>query len=75
MPNYYVRFNFATNQVDVYEKVGDILVQSVEVINGVVPSLDVEQIAFVLGLSDAEKDTLEYDIFYEDRFYRELLGT
>ena len=71
MPNYYVRFNSSTKQVDVYNRRDDTLIQSTEVINGVVSSLDVEQIAFALDLSEAEKRDLDYALFYKDRFYRE----
>lgn len=72
MTIYYVRFNPQTNQVDVFKREDDTLIQSVEVINGVVPSLDVEQIAFALGLSQAETEALDYDIFCEDRYNREF---
>lgn len=75
MVNYYVHFNPTTQLVDVFNRKDDTLIQSVEVTSGVVPTLDVEQIAFTLGLSDAEKAGLDYAIFYEDREYREVLDT
>lgn len=75
MVNYYVHFNPTTQLVDVFNRKDDTLIQSVEVTSGVVPTLDVEQIAFTLGLSDAEKADLDYAIFYEDRDYHEALDT
>lgn len=75
MANYYVRFNPTTQLVDVFNRMDDALIQSVEVTSGVVPTLDVEQIAFTLGLSEVEKADLDYAIFYEDRDSREVLDT
>ena len=74
MKDYYVRFNSLTHNIDVFSRKDNSLIQSVEVINGVVPSIDVEQIAFVLNISGRSQiEELEYDIFYEDQYWRELL--
>lgn len=49
------------------------MIQSVEVINGIVPSIDVEQIAVALNISGREQiEELDYGIYYEDRYWREL---
>jgi len=74
MKNYYIRFNFLTHNVDVFRRKDNSLIQSVEVINGIVPSIDVEQIAFALHLLGRRQiEELEYGIFYEDRYGRESL--
>lgn len=73
MKAYYLRFNFATQQVDVFDRSDDSLIQSVEVINGIVSSIAVEQIAFALDISGKKQiEELEYAIYYEDRYWREL---
>ncbi len=71
--NYYLRFDHLTQKVKVFRRTDDSLIQSVEVINGIVSSIDVEQIALALNISGKNQITeLEYDIFYEDRYWREL---
>ena len=50
MKAYYLRFNSATQQVDVFDRADNSLIQSVEVINGIVSSIAVEQIAFALDI-------------------------
>lgn len=73
MKAYYLRFNFTTQQVDVFDRSDDSLIQSVEVINGIVSSIAVEQIAFALDISGKKQiEELEYAIYYEDRYWREL---
>ncbi len=73
MEAYYLRFNSATQQVDVFDRSDDSLIQSVEVINGIVSSIAVEQIAFALDISGKKQiEELEYAIYYEDRYWREL---
>ena len=72
MKKYYVRFNSATQQVDVFSRANNSIIQSVEVSNGIVPSLYVDKIAFALNISGRDQIELEYDIFYEDRYWREL---
>lgn len=73
MEAYYLRFNSATQQVDVFNRSDDSLIQSVEVINGIVSSIAVEQIAFALDISGKKQiEELEYAIYYEDRYWREL---
>ena len=73
MKAYYLRFNFTTVQVDVFDRSDDSLIQSVEVINGIVSSIAVEQIAFALDISGKKQiEELEYAIYYEDRYWREL---
>lgn len=74
MTKYYVRFNSSTKKVDVFNRKDDSLVQSVSVINGVVDTGDLEQIANVLDITtEDELEDLDYDIFYEDREGRENL--
>lgn len=74
MKKYYVRFNDVTKKVDVYRRSDDSIIESVEVINGSVHTLDVEIIANMLNItSDSEIRALDYDIFCEDREGREAL--
>lgn len=74
MTKYYVRFNSSTKKVDVFNRKDDSLVQSVSVVNGVVDTGDLEQIANVLDITtEDELEDLDYDIFYEDREGRENL--
>ena len=70
MKAYYVRFNWKTKKVDVFRRADDSLIQSVEVINGIVNTIDVEQIASALPTTIKLSD-LEYDIYYADRYGRE----
>lgn len=71
--NYYLQFDHLTQKVKVFRRTDDSLIQSVEVINGIVSSIDVEQIALALNISGKNQITeLEYDIFYADRYWREL---
>ncbi len=73
MKAYYLRFNSATQQVDVFDRADNSLIQSVEVINGIVSSIAVEQIAFALDISGKKQiEELKYAIYYEDRYWREL---
>lgn len=73
MKKYYLRFNSLTQKVDVFSRADDSLIQSVEVINGIVSSIDVEQIAVALNISGREQiEELDYAIYYEDRYWREL---
>lgn len=72
MTKYYVRFNDNTNEVDVFNREDDSLVRSVSVINGVVNSGDLDEIAYALGITtEDELEDLDYEIFYEDREGRE----
>lgn len=74
MTKYYVRFNSSTKKVDVFNRKDDSFVQSVSVVNGVVDTGDLEQIANVLDITtEDELEDLDYDIFYEDREGRENL--
>ena len=73
MKKYYLRFNSLTQKVDVFSRADDSLIQSVEVINGIVSSIGVEQIAVALNISGRKQiEELDYDIYYEDRYWHEL---
>ncbi len=65
---YYVRFNEETNLVDVFRKEDSSLIESVEVINGIANTLDVEIIAHELGFDGDEKmmSKLDYDLSYAE---------
>lgn len=74
MKEYYVRFNENMQKVDVLRKKDHSLIESVEVINGVVHSWDSHRIADVLSINDSERIAeIEYEIFCEDRDGRELM--
>lgn len=74
MTKYYVRFNYSTKEVEVFNRKDDSLVQSVSVVNGVIDTVDLEQIANALDITtEDELEDLDYDIFYEDREGREAL--
>lgn len=74
MTKYYVRFNYKTEKVDVYRRSDDSIIRSVEVVNGIVDTTDVEDIADALDItSNNGIRDLDYAIFYEDREGREAL--
>ncbi len=74
MTKYYVRFNYKTEKVDVYRRSDDSIIRSVEVVNGIVDTTDVEDIADALDITSNNRiRDLDYAIFYEDREGREAL--
>lgn len=73
MKNYYVRFNFVTQMVDVFSRADDSLILSVKVTDGIVPISDVEQIAHELNILERNQiEELDWDIYFEGQRGREL---
>ena len=71
MKEYYVRFNGETKKVDVFLRENDSCIGSVSVTNGIVNWSELDEVLDRMTSIELKRDDLDYEIFYEERYWRE----